>query len=253
MKDELTERWFKPVIKTPTGTYTKFDIYKYYQSVKDKIFNDIKNHPVIIIRHLEPSYPFLQRNISTDGDKIKITKNTGDVFDKSDISYWIERRTTEFHKTQPEMTDKIIIDIDPNGPVRRSKINETVRLVTAIVKKYPDVTNVEVRYSGGRGFYIIGHLKTKKSVDKLRSELKEALSLIVDNVRTLSVPLPGQIRIDLAPMKRGGSIRALYSINSETGLVSVPVPLNRIEEFDPIKHAKPELFLKKDIPMPVRK
>lgn len=237
-KQTLSERWFKPIIETPLGTFTKYDIYNYYMAVKNKLFEDLTKHntPALIIRHITPETPFLQRRLGPAA-KLKIKKNTNNVFDPSDISYWIERRTTEFHKTQPTLTDEIIVDIDPNGPVNKKKFIEIVKKTESIVRNFPGVVSTELRYSGGRGIYVIGKLREKKDINKLRNDLKEYLSVLTDNVVTLSVPMPGQIRLDLSPMKKGGSIRALYSINTETGLVSVPIKKTELEKFDPLKDA----------------
>lgn len=234
----LSERWFLPILETPVGTFTKYDIFNYYMHIKDALFRDLTRHktPALIIRHIHPDEPFLQRRLSGQ-EKLKILRNVQDVSNPRDIAYWIERRTTEFHRTQPVMTDQVIVDIDPNGPVKREKFIDTVKKVESLIKKFPGVVSTEIRYSGGRGMYVIGHLKEKQNINKLREELKSYLKVLEDNVVTLSVPLPGQIRLDLSPMKRGGSIRALYSINADTGLVSVPVKKTELDTFNPLRDA----------------
>lgn len=249
-QNDLAQKWFKSIVRTPRGTFNKYDVYAYYQSVKPMLLNDIRGNPVIVIRHMEPDKVFLQRNVKDR--KIEITQSDKSVDSPKDFRYWIERRATEFHKTFPKHTDEIAIDIDPEPPVARDKVTRVVRTVYSMLKTLPNVQSVKLRYSGGRGFYVIAKLKSKEDINTLRANLRSHLGLIRDKYITFSKPSPGEIRIDFAPLKEGGSIRAAYSLNTDYGYVAVPVTLNMLDKFNPEMHAAPERFIKTKVPVPIR-
>jgi DNA primase len=230
------EKWHTPLINLPNKKLTKADIFHYYLSpeIHKRLLEDIAGHNVIVIQHFQPDYPVLKRK--EKGKKIKI-ESFKNFEHPNDFGYWIKRRAVEFHKTLGDVTSIYVIDIDPKG-VDLNTTKKVVEDVATLLRTFPEVKDVEIRFSGGRGFYVIGHLNKKININDARERLKQALLPLTANpLLTLSVPREGQIRLDLSPMKRGGSFRALYSINAKTGLVSVPV--KNIKQFNPYIHANP--------------
>ena len=246
------ERWDEILVEAPYAQYTKRDIFNWYMQpkVREKLLEDLERKPVIVIQKFSPTSTVLKRNLGDE--KIKITKiDERDVDDPRNLRYWAERRAVEFHKTNEEMTDKAIVDVDPGPGVKFEELKETVKKLVREFKEgkvfnYP-IKEVEIRFSGGEGFYVIAHLKKKVSVDELREAMTKYLKSFWENpdpsrYTVTRKPVAGQIRLDLSPMKRGGSIRALYSLNEKTGLVSVPV--KNIDTFT-LDQAMPENVIKR--------
>jgi DNA primase len=230
------EKWYTPLVNLPDKKLTKADIFHYYLSpeVNKRLLEDLAGHNVIVIQHFQPDYPVLKRNEQGKRIKIESFKN---FEHPNDLGYWIRRRATEFHKVLGEQTNMYVIDIDPNE-VDLETTKKVVKDVKDILSRLPEVSNVEIRFSGGRGFYVIGYLNKKMNINEARERLKELLKPLTANpMLTLSVPAKGQIRLDLSPMKKGGSFRALYSLNTSTGFISVPV--KNIDSFNPYVHANP--------------
>jgi len=219
MKDLKDSKWDEIIIKNPNVEMTKKDVFNYYLNpkVRNALLEDLGNKPAIIIQNFKWNKPVLKRNEA--GNRIKITGFGADENNPSDLMYWIKRRAVEFHKTLDNPTDQYVIDIDPNN-VDRNITLSVVRSVNRIINSLPEVQKSHIRYSGGRGYYVIADLVRNTDINKARSRLKEVLSPLKSDLITFSPPQEGQIRIDLSPMKKGGSIRALYSLNSKTGFPS---------------------------------
>jgi len=73
---------------------------------------------------------------------------------KEDLQYFIERRGTEFHKIMPEYTDKIVIDVDPGEQITQEQTKSVVNYLVEFLKNQPDITDVEIQFSGNTGYYI---------------------------------------------------------------------------------------------------
>jgi len=232
------ERWDNIIVDAPFGSFTKRDIFLLYMQpkIRKNLLNELKQFPqVIVMQAFDPSRIVLRRNI--DEEKIKIKQHKGDVDNPEDFQYWIERRTVEFHPSFGAITDRLVVDIDPGPDVDFDQIKEVTKKVRDFMKKDPDIKQVEVRFSGGRGFYVIGYLKKKRTIDEARDMIKRKLQQFItasgapDKYTITKKPGKGQIRLDISPMKYGGSYRGLFSMNLETGLLSVPV--TNIDEFKP--------------------
>jgi len=216
------------------------DIYNFYlqPDVEQKILNDIIGRDVIVRQVFRPGQTTLRRHPSRNKDeRIRITKSWENPDDPNDYLYWISRRTVELHRTTGNETDELIFDIDPGGKVSLDTVKAVVKTLKKTLDDQPSIINTEVRYSGGRGFYVIAKMKNKMPVTDARQLAKDFIAgvdMIHPDVTVYSSglpPRPNEIKIDLAPMKRGGSIRALYSLNADTGRLSMPV--NNIDTFNP--------------------
>lgn len=244
------EKWHTVLIDAPYGRYTKGDIYQYYSlpHIKYKLFEDIKDNPVIVIQSFTKNAPVLKRNI--EGRKIIITKSDGDEDNPASLDYWLLKRTVEFHKTLGASTDMYIVDVDAGEQVTFDEVKRVTYQLAQFLKKLPEVKDIETRFSGGTGFYIIAHLVKEMPIEEAREKLKEHLRNFIAETGEIgkftitTKPGAGQIRLDTSPMKFGGSIRAMFSINMNTGLISIPVKLKNLLKFDPFD-AHPSNFLAK--------
>ena len=210
---------------------TKKKLWDYYYHYGDELLEDIKDHPTIVIQVLN-NRPILRRKFGET--PIKIKKKEA-VDDPQDLLYWATRRTVEFHKVVPDEVDFVIVDIDPGSAVKFQRVRDIAKDLVRLLQAQTEIKDTEVRFSGGRGFYVLGYLKEKWPIDRAREWLKNLLRIYMQGKHdlTLHPPSATQVRLDLSPMKRGGSFRALGSVNLKTGLRSIRVPFEQIDYFRP--------------------
>ena len=237
-------RWGELIVDAPGAKLTKKDVFDYYSEprIRNAILAQVKDREVIVRQSFTPAQVILKRK--EKGNFIRINRAGDDVNDPSDLSYFTERRMTEIHPVFRKNEDKLIVDLDPRPEFPFEDTKSYAAEISSFMKKVPGVGSSEVRYSGGRGFYVVGHLKSPVHVDKGRELLKTHLAPLLDADERLTMGVPqsdGQMRLDLSTFKERGSLRGLYSLNATTGLVSVPV--KDVATFDPRKDATIEAVL----------
>jgi len=225
------------VIDSPsTGIkMTKKDVLDYYSTpeVRRRLFRELKDKDLLTVMNREPNTPIVRRYRKKD-EPIRIP--TG-----KDIDWYTSRRYTEFHPTIGKTTNQVWVDIDAGKDVGIEELKPAVRAVQREVQKIPGVNKTDVSFSGGTGFYVRGQLDAERDTNKLERTVKRIMSRLArrKNPYTVTPPEKDQIRLDVSTFHDQGSIRAPYSLNSETGLVSVPVRDNELKRFDPATHANP--------------
>lgn len=229
-------RWDDVVIESPNTTLTKRDLYRYYAnpSVKKKIFAQIKDAPVMMRQAMSPGENWIKRNPT-------IRKNVNDAADPEDLQYYIERRHVEYHTTMPKLTEKIVIDLDPGEGLALDDVKQVAKYLVKLLENQSYVKDVEIQYSGNRGFYVWGYLASKLDVDEAREKLKLLLGS-TNKMNGVAVTLrqsPGKktVRLDLSPMKNLGPLKAEGSLDYRTGLISTKLPVSQLDSFDPLKDA----------------
>jgi len=206
---------------------SKADVFNYYSTprIRKEITAQLKNNRTIIYQTFIKNRSTLKRH--ADGNWIKIANDNKDAYDDSDYQYWIERRTTEFHIVLPTKTTNIgWIDIDPQPNFGWDNIKETARRCLRVMSRVEGCSAYSLKYSGGRGIHVLGRFTKGINVDKLRQELRNELDkefISDDNITTSIARGKDQCRVDVTTLKKNGSIRAAYSLNSNTGLVSLPI------------------------------
>lgn len=231
------ERWHDTIVSTPHGHLSKQSMFNYYSMpvIREAIMAQIKNNPSIIYQHFSPTEPVLKR--WEKGQPIVVRTDAGNVEDPSDYQYWIERRAVEFHPALGDKTKTVWVDIDPGDQFDWKKTKETVQKVKDLVDRHKDVHDASIRFSGGNGFYVIGELKDEIPTDQAKPLVQGLLKpLMEDKSLTMGFARPDQLRLDTSTLKNTGSIRGIYSLNKNTGLVSIPVEEEHLEEFEP-EHA----------------
>jgi DNA primase len=176
---------------------------------------------MLVQQHGEP----VVRRKTPEGGQIMIEEGANGVDNPADYMNWVNQHTVEFHPVHGEEVGHLYVDIDPKGNVPWEKTKEITKGVASVLRGEPDVKGTKIVFSGGRGFYVKAELERPMKVDKARDRLKKLLDPIAKEVPsvTLGVPGPSQIRLDVSTLHQAGSLRAEYSINRKTGLVSVPV------------------------------
>jgi len=213
------KRWDEIIIDSPFAKLTKRDVHEYYSTptIQQAILDAVGNREALIRQNFTADKTVLRRKDS-GGSFIRLDPGT--------LDQWNERRLSEVHPTFGRKTDVLLADIDPQEGVdwrRTKKITETV---AKTLQSHPSVRDVSVRYSGGRGFYVEGKLDSPVGIDRARNLTKQILDGLAQRHDVFFEPVgPGKIRLDTTPLKFRGSIRAPYSINADTGLVSAPVKL----------------------------
>ena len=112
--------------------------------------------------------------------------------------------------------------------------------------KLPEVKSIELRFSGKRGFHILGWLKKAKPIDKAREDLKEWLKENFGDRKDLVVaesPVGFRGALGVAPMKLNGGQTAKWSLRT-TGLCCIEVPRSKLMFFNK-EEALPENVYKK--------
>jgi DNA primase len=228
-------RWRTPLIHHPHRTLTKKDVFNYYSqpSVREALFGQLRSGPAVVIQKFSGE-PTLRRLVSPD-EPIRITQDAGDVDDPKDFQYWIERRAVEFHPVLGEKTNHVFVDVDPKEGVSWDDTRRATRLVHDLMEDHPAVDGVELRYTGGDGFHVIGRLSKDVHVDDARRLARSIVApLTAEDPRLkLDTAGPGQIRLDTSTLKQAGSLRGLYSLNLNTGLVCRPVEEEHLSDFGP--------------------
>ena len=212
---------------------TKFEIAEYYSdpSVRSAILSQIQNKPVMAI-HTLPKGDVVRRNDSR-GKPIRITQARNDASNPNDLSWYTDRRFSEFHPTIGNHTRQVWVDIDP-GPKRKFEdLKPIVVDVDNALQKIPEVRNTRITYSGDRGFHIRGTLHKKKLTSEMRAKIDSHLKTLRIPGTVARTPKGEEVRLDTSTLHNKGALRAEYSLNSNTGRVAVPLTQRELRGFKP--------------------
>lgn len=213
-------------------TLTRHQISEYYADphIRSELLSQIKDGPVMAIQSL-PSGDVLHRKRL--GKPITITQVSAEDTPDS-LKWYTDRRYSEFHPVIGKTTDKAWVDIDPGPNKSLEQLKPLVSDVAKALAKFPSMQDVSIAYSGGRGFHVRGHLNDTQSTDTLRRKLTTFLK---DKFKQKGIvftkPKNNEVRLDTSTLKNKGSIRALYSLNSETGRVALPLTFRNLKTFKP--------------------
>ena len=132
----------------------------------------------------------------------------------------------------PQQAPYYIIDFDAgNEPF--SKTKQITADIADELNKLPEVKEVEIRYSGKRGFHVLSWLKKSRDVNDAREFLKGWLKENFgdrDDVVIGESPSGKKGALGLSPMKVNGGQVAKYSLRV-TGLCCVEVPRAKLMSF----------------------
>jgi len=236
MPEEKKEEdpWKKIIINSDVyNPMTKGEVFRYYsdKDIRHKLLSAVKDKPLMVRQSLDPNQIILRRK------DIKISRDRGDAFDKEDYQYYIERRFTEFNPAFEDLSDDLVVDIDPGDDVQFNDVKKIAAEVSDVLERQPYIKGTSFQFSGNKGLYVWGKMDGKKKMSDIRSKLSELLSSfknlagidITTGVRSSSK----QVRLDLSPIKELGPIKAPWSLDSRTGLVSLPLDREDLDKFTP--------------------
>jgi len=216
---------------------TEKDIYTYYEGVKNDILKEIKGRNIFIRLKTNSGAIYIRHPFTGKGEYISI-KNV-DQFEEYHTG-----RIVEFHVTMQALCPYYVVDFDAVGDWEKTK-KITAEIADGL-NKLPEVKSVEIRYSGKRGFHILGWLKKAKPIDKAREDLKAWLRDTFgdrDDLVMGESPKGSKGALGVSPMKLNGGQVALWSLRV-TGLCCVEVPRAKLISFNKTD-ATPEKTYKK--------
>jgi hypothetical protein len=206
------------------------DIWNYYSGVGKKMLPELKGRNLFIAvapkgyrAGQKPIYIRHPYHGNTEFIRISSPK---------DFEEYHSGRTVEMHVTLPLQTPYYIIDIDAPGKFSFTK--KITAEVSDELKKLSEVRNIELRYTGKRGFHILGWLKKSKNVNDARDYLKDWLKQTFgdrDDVVLGESPKGSKPALGLSPMKVNGGQVALWSLRV-SGLCCVEVPRVQLMSFE---------------------
>lgn len=213
-----TDKWQDVIIDGQYATLTKKQVHDYYTNPT------VKRE---ILKALGDSDAVVRQSFTAGNDVLKRKTQAGSNITREDLPDLIKKRLTEVHPTFGKSVNFMLADIDPQKNVPWEKTKAIAETVAKTMQNHPDVKKVDIAFSGGRGFYVKGIMNKALNIDKARELTKEVLKGIEKRPdMTFGIAhAPNQIRIDTTPLKYKGSVRAPYSLNASTGLVSTPVTL----------------------------
>lgn len=224
MANTKLERGDEVIIDTPHTTLTKQQVFDYYTtpSIRARIRDAVGGREMVVRQSFAPGRNVLRRYAPS-----------GELIHKDQLAELLNKRLTEIHPTFGKKVDFLLADVDPQKNVSWEKTKAIAETIAKTMKMDPGVEDVEVRFSGGSGFYVQGKLDKQISVDEARKKTQQVLHGIAQRPDvTFGVARPNQIRIDTTPLKFRGSIRAPFSLNAQTGLVSAPVALDKLPKVE---------------------
>jgi hypothetical protein len=199
---------------------TEDDLYSYYMKNKNVILRQTEDRKVMFFLGLETGDPIVKRKTST-GDFIKLNN--------SNYKDLITGRTLSIHSTMKQRENFGIVDVDCND---FSKAKKATGEVFDALKIFPEIKNLQIRYTGKDSFHIICHFKYVADIDTLRSMLKLKLNTLFKDKYEVAYhkKIPGKVNLDLSSNKYHGGFITLGSL-SVFGLKCMEIPRNRLSSF----------------------
>lgn len=141
--------------------------------------------------------------------------------------------------------DRLFVDVDPYNGYPLGEMKGLVREIAERFARHPWVhpKRVEVRWTGGRGFHVIGRFPDGvwRPVETVRRSSQTGLAKLTNDTSLFMAPQPTLTDpyavLDLSPVMRRGVYRNAWSLSAATSGVCVPVPLAELARFDPAIHA----------------
>lgn len=238
---------------------------RYYPEISSLILPFLKGRPVSVVKvfSLETDPIHQIKPIFSRYKKMK-PRIYNFINTYEDLMRFVDIHAIDFipyvHRLYQDYPDWLVIDIDAGEDIKNAGmlgfnlIKEIVKETYIVMK---DELNLKpcIKFSGSRGFQIwttfsekIGDFETyRKAVIVIRDltekriksrldELREKYGdLVSDPITTSTVAKKEkrrkQVLLDPSSMKKEGDVRAPWSMHYKTGLVSLPVYLEDIDEF----------------------
>ncbi len=234
---------------------------RYYPQVVDALLEFCRDRWVSVFR-LFTERAWLQRKLGPKYITIKSAK---------DVQRWLDVHGIDFipyiHRIDGDRPDWLVIDFDAGKRVSFERTKEVVEEAYHLLESFG--VGPAIKYSGSRGFQIWAEFKRHEmprgyKPKQLRTERRERnfFNFYADIVRfveyRLAEKMPNlttaetakketrvdKVLLDASIIKPMGDVRAPYSMHFKTGLISMPLGLKELGDFEP-GQADPELVAKR--------
>ena len=160
------------------------------------------------------------------------------------------------HRIGEERPDWLVVDVDAGPEVSWGDVKNVTKTCYKIMKELG--LNPCIKFSGSRGFQIWSLIQDFEFPEEYEplplkgsKRKKNYFTLFSDFVRVIQREvdrrIPGKTTSDLGPkekrkdkilldpssMKPMGLVRAPYGLHSKTGLISLPISIKELDEFEP--------------------
>jgi DNA primase len=151
VQEKDPKRWDEVIIDSPFAKLTKRDVHEYYSTpaVQKKILDAVGDREAILRQSFTADKTVLRRKDEA-GELIRLNKEQ--------LDKWNAKRLSEVHPTFGRKTDVLLADIDPQEGVDWRHTKKITETVAKTMQSRPEVRDVSIRFSGGRGFYVEGKL-----------------------------------------------------------------------------------------------
>lgn len=230
MKKEAFEPEHKDtIVVKPNEFYpkglTEMAVWDYYNFHKRDILPDINGKEVLTV-------------VKTDGIVIKRHIDNGFIImDEAIYDKLNNGRTLELHLVLGDTVDYYFVDLDPKDEFDFSQTKEIAAEVSELLADIENVKEVEIRFSGSRGFHIYGYTAGEMKTEEAKQNLKEYMEDYLKHKNDPSLTLgasqnPKSMRLDISTYHEKGSLRALGSLSSKTGLKCMTVTREGLKKFE---------------------
>jgi hypothetical protein len=205
---------------------TEYQVWRQLRNHADDLLGQLKGRRVMVVIKTDEA-KIIRRN-GASGDPLRIKTLEG-------LTEIMSGRTMEFHAVSEKEADLAWIDLDPQEQFPFSEVKSVAIALVPIMRKTIEA-DVSIKFSGGRGFHLLGALSGKSDVDALRHRLEASIRRFIDSaggkLSLGAVRAPDMMRLDVSTLHESGSIRATWSLNADTGLVSVPLAADDLAGFE---------------------
>lgn len=214
-----------------TKEIKEIDVWNYFGGVSSKMLPELKNRNLFIAVKPEGILKKGQKPVYIRHPYDKKTEYIR-ISNAKDFETYHSGRTVEYHVTMPQMAPYYVVDFDA-GDEPFSKTKQITADIADELNKLPEVKSIEIRYTGKRGFHVLGFLKKARDVNDAREFLKGWLKEKFDDRDDVVIgesPSGTKGALGLSPMKVNGGQVAKYSLRV-TGLCCVEVPRAQLLSF----------------------
>lgn len=213
------------------------DVWSYYEGVKKYIIQELKDQNLFIRLKTKTGDIYIRHPFTGKGEFIRINN-------EKQFEEYHTGRIVEFHTTMPAMCPFYVIDFDAVEDWNKTK--QITADIADGLNKLPEVKKVEIRYTGKRGFHILGWLKKVKPIDQAREDLKTWLKTTFGDRKDLVLgesPKGSKGSLGVSPMKLNGGQVAKWSLRI-TGLCCVEIPRSKLMTFKKTDASPDKVFKK---------
>lgn len=217
----------------------EIDVWTYYEGIKGKLIPLLKEKDLFIV--IKPDGKPIYKRHPYDGKTEYIRIN-----DTKDFEEYHSGRTVEYHVTMEASTKLYIVDFDPSEEMDFDKAKKIAGEVYDGLINLLEVKKVDIRYTGKRGFHILGHLKEEQPVEQAHDDLEKWLNENFndrDDIVIQESPKGKKGALGISPMKHNGGHVALHSMRV-SGLCCMEIPRSRLSKFNR-EEALPEKVYKR--------